>query len=35
MWTQRSVVIVICVMVPYVVYLLFLGPRFIGRRRKR
>jgi hypothetical protein len=35
MWTQRFVVIAICGMVPYVVYLLFLGPRTIGRRRKR
>jgi protein-disulfide isomerase len=33
MWTQRYVVIAIFGLFPYVVYLMFLGPKFMGRRR--
>ena len=33
MWTQRYVVIALFGIAPYVVYLLFLGPRSIGRKR--
>jgi protein-disulfide isomerase len=33
MWTQRYAVIAIFGLFPYVVYLMFLGPKFMGRRR--
>jgi protein-disulfide isomerase len=33
MWTQRYVVIAIFALFPYAAYLLFLGPKFIGRKR--
>ncbi|MDX1494229.1 MAG: hypothetical protein R3253_09230, partial [Longimicrobiales bacterium] len=33
MWTQRYVVIAIFGIFPYLAYLLFLGPRLLGRRR--
>lgn len=33
MWTQRYVVVAIFGLFPYVAYLLFLGPRYLGRRR--
>lgn len=32
MWTQRYVVIAVFGLFPYVAYLVFLGPRFLGRR---
>jgi len=33
MWTQRYVVIAIFGLFPYVAYLLFLGPKYLGRKR--
>lgn len=33
MWTQRYVVIAVFGIFPYVAYLVFLGPKFLGRRR--
>lgn len=33
MWTQRYVVIAVFGLFPYIAYLLFLGPKFLGRRR--
>jgi protein-disulfide isomerase len=33
MWTQRYVVVALFGIFPYVVYLVFLGPKFLGRRR--
>ena len=33
MWTQRYVVIAIFGLFPYIAYLLFLGPKYLGRKR--